>query len=264
MVSVLLFDIFPYLKQKGITWTLIAAFATFDLATISYFAWNAVREVLFMIHIVQLTSFMARQHIRELSGRFRMLISRALARQEFALGPHYLEHFAAEHGRLLGYARESDREVISWVMLTTLLTNLAVNVLTIGKLLFARLCLKEQLFLWFAVGLQVALATASCGSLISWSACFNCSERLLFKAQVALVQARNGLVSGGRHRGPPLMVTAAKLKLNVFYEQICTNDEFRFTVGPLAKVSPRNMLQFAFFYSGLVMYVTKMMVKGRL
>lgn len=119
--------------------------------------------------------------------------------------------------------------------------------------------------------------------MISWSDCFTRAAGLLYRTQMRMTTwEEEGDKGGGKRRGEEgekgkgvhllqlhrrAVMAIAKLKLMVFYEQVCpagssSGSEFRFTVGQLAKISQKSMAEFAIIYSGLIFYVAKMIRRG--
>ncbi len=261
--------------------------ATADALLFSYYIWKSIREVLFALHILYLNTFTVSGHVAELNE----WLGTVLRRQSTLpmLKYRHLDLFYGEYRRLLAQARYANAQVVSPVMAATVATQLALNLLATGFLLFRRLYPGEQLLLVAFAAIQFLLATGACLGLTTWSEVFNRSSALLYRAQ--LVQLCGGGGGGGGRRSwnevgegsqqqqqhqqqqqqqqqlyrRALLITA-KLKLMVFFEQVCRRrgDEFRFTVGSLAKISRRSLYEFAFLYSSLVMYVAKMIHRGRL
>ncbi|KAH9408009.1 hypothetical protein TYRP_011662 [Tyrophagus putrescentiae] len=119
----------------------------------------------------------------------------------------------------------------------------------VGHLIFKALSLSEQLVLVAITLLQLGFTLIGCASLIGWSSVFHRSDRLMYSAQQML-----------RH------LFSAKLKLAAFYEQVCcsSSDQFHFRMGHLGKITPQSLYEFALFYTGMAMYVAKMVRKDRM
>ena len=172
----------------------------------------------------------------------------------------FLAYFQREYHLLLGVARYTNVAIVSQLMFGTLLSNITLNVVMIGNLLFRRsLHISEKGVMLIVVALQTVLALLAVFGLTFWSSTFSQrSDRLLFKAQLVMASKE----------GDPLyrrsVLTVATLKLAGFFEQVLTTDEFRFTLGPFGKISKASFCNFALLYSGIVMYVAKMVSRGRL
>ncbi len=239
--------------------------ATVDMLFLSYYAWKCIREVLFLLHILYLFAFMSTGHMKEMNRSLRIGLSQSTP--TVLNKCRCLDFFYNEYGRLLEHARYVNSHLVSPIMFAALLTQLTLNLMTIGFLLFRRLYPGEQLMLLCFVGLQFIIFPIGCLGLASCSEVFNRSSGLLYRAQLGLnvndPQTREQKQQQLYKRA--LLITV-KLKLMIFFEQVCRRrgDEFRFTVGSICKISRRTLYEFAFLYSSLVMYVVKMMQKGRL
>ncbi len=170
----------------------------------------------------------------------------------------YLSLFYREYWRLMRFCRLFNRQVARWMNLIAVLANLSLNVLLIGVILFQRkLSPPERAVLFTFLAFQSAAALAGTLKLARWSDCFNIASSLLYSVQLRLASKN----------GDPLyrrsVMTTAKLRLMGFYEQVCRQERFRFSVGHLGKVSRKSLLDFAIVYSGLAMYFAKMVRKGR-
>ncbi|KAH9392152.1 hypothetical protein TYRP_022177 [Tyrophagus putrescentiae] len=228
-----------------------------DLLLIGYFAWSAIWQCFFALHLLTLITFLSSGHMTELNDSLAV----ALKQSHLVMFKYrFLAYFQREYHLLLGVARYTNAAIVSQLMFGTLLSNITLNVVMIGNLLFRKsLHISEKGVMLTVVTLQTVLALLAVFGLTFWSSTFfQCSDRLLFKAQLILASKE----------GDPLyrrsVMTMAKLKLAGFFEQVLTTDEFRFTLGPFGKISKAYFYNFALLYSGIVMYVAKMVSRGRL
>lgn len=241
------------------------ALATVDLIQLSFFIWKTVREILFMIHNLQLSSFIAKRHINELMATLKQATLTKGAKLSVFRYRH-LHYFYSEFSHLLRYGTVVNELVVSWMLLVTLLTNLVCNVFTVGRLVFDKspLLLSEQLVLLVFLLMQWLLGVTACSGMINWSNAFTRSERLLYRVQMSLVSGNDEDASQGGRPYKMAVLFRTKMKLAAFYERVCKRDDFRFTVGSLAKIDNKSMFEFSLFYSGLIMFVGKSMRKGRI
>ena len=237
-------------------------FAALDLLLISYAAWKTIRETLFSLNVVLLSSLVANRHIDQLNGQLRTAVQ-FRQRQLAVFKYRYLDYFYAEYLRLLRYAGALNRAVARWLMLIAVISNLSLNVLLLGNLFFRRktATVKGSEHLLGLVFITVQTTLAGAGSLVlsTWSDAFRRSQGLLYTVQLKVLAIKEGELLYRRS-----LIITAKLKLSAFYEQVCTTKVFHFTVGHLGAVSRKSLLDFVIVYSGFVMYVAKMVRRGTL
>ncbi|KAH9396040.1 hypothetical protein TYRP_020120, partial [Tyrophagus putrescentiae] len=240
----------------------LVTFAALDLLLISYAAWKTIRETLFSLNVVLLSSLVANRHIDQLNGQLRTAVQ-FRQRQLAVFKYRYLDYFYAEYLRLLRYAGALNRAVARWLMLIAVISNLSLNVLLLGNLFFRRqtATVKGSEHLLGLVFITVQTTLAGAGSLVlsTWSDAFRRSQGLLYTVQLKVLAIKEGELLYRRS-----LIITAKLKLNAFYEQVCTTKVFHFTVGHLGAVSRKSLLDFVIVYSGFVMYVAKMVRRGTL
>ncbi len=190
---------------------------------------------------------------------------------------------------MVSLATAANDQLISRLIFTGALANLPVNLVMLGNLLFGRMPP-------FAVAtMLIGTIGQSTGPLIvvalltAISASFYRSDGLLYKAQLTMVTSTviydnehsNFSMSKQNSKNESCVKPGQKLKLNqrfyqnkvtlltklhlaVFYETVCTKDKFCFTFGPYTKISHKSVSEFAFVYSGFILYVAKMVKSGRL
>ncbi len=164
-----------------------------------------------------------------------------------------------------------------------MLTNLVLNVVLISNFLFNQsLSVSEQAIMVIVVIIQTVSILLGCFTLSAWSDCFTRGAGLIYCTQLraswTTKNSEEPLESANDDGGgkKPLrlllprraVMIVAKLKLMAFFEQLCPTDgaktEFRFTFGHLAKINPTTLYEFAYFYSGWIFYIAKMIRNGRL
>lgn len=238
---------------------LILIIAAFDVLTINYFAWNTIRQAFFALHIMTMFTFVTKGHMKELNYSLAVAI-RQTHLQMFR--NKLLAYFRREYHLLLRVARYANEAIISNLLMTSFFSNMSLNVIIIGNLLFrTSLQPSEQVVMLTIVAIQIFLAFTSVFGLTGWSSSFGTSDRLLFKAQLVLSTSKKGSSNRLYQRS---VLTMTKVKLASFYEQVLTTDEFRFTIGPFLKISQASVFQYSMIYSGVVIYVAKMVRRGRL
>ena len=183
-----------------------------------------------------------------------------------------LDFMHAEYWAMLRLSRHCDQTVISGLMFTTFACNITLNLVMVGHLIFKALSFSEQLVLVAITLLQLGFTLIGCASLISWSTAFYRSHRMMYSAQQMLVMEQEEPVSVGRQKTVEngwkrrrQALIRAKLKLAAFYEMACpSSDQFNFRMGHLGKITSQTLFEFALFYTGMVMYVAKMVRKDRM
>ena len=268
--------------------TLTLLLSVFELAFLLLSLWMAVRLGLFAIHLLALFSFLGNAHMAEMNESLRIAVSQSTLTM---FRYRFLGLFYGEYRRLRWLAWHTDRTVISQLMAAAFLSNIALNVVIIGHLLFRAPSTAERLVMVVVVGLQTLLGLLASLALIRWSDCLAVSDRLLFRAQLYLLKSQEEKL--GEHHQllyKRTLLSMAKLKLNTFYEQVAggaggvsSRDDFRFTIGALGRISKKSLYevscfqvfkviqslfyfyqQFFIAYTSIVMYVAKMVRKNRL
>ncbi len=252
-----------FLSEFSPTLYLIAATELFFTL---YDTWNAIRQCLFLLHTLQLFVLLAVQHLGELTSSLHTNIKQRSENFTSILNFRFLTIFQSEYWQLLAFAWTINEKLVSQLLFFIFASNIAINLVIIGNLLFKTLYTSEQLVMMAIIGLQTVLLLSACLGLSVWSKCYSGrTDGLLYRAQMMIKSGKTVdkdyelYVSSWRSN-----VTMVKLKLMAFYEQVCTNDEFRFTLGYLGKISPKSLLDFFIVYSGFVLYVAKMVSRGRL
>lgn len=236
--------------------------AAFDMLTLNYFAWNTVRQAFFALHVLTIFTSLTKGHMGELNASLVTALSQAQMPSRY----RFLTYFTQEYHLLLRMARLANESLVSSLLFTSFLSNMSLNVIIIGSLLFRdSLQPSEQLVMLAVVAIQTFLALTSVLGLTSWSSSFGTSDRLLFRAQILFLTSMKAESTKNDHDHPQQSaLTLAKLKLAALYEQVLSSDEFRFTLGPFVKISHASVYKYALLYSGMVMYVAKMVRKGKL
>ncbi len=246
---------FSYLTMlfKQLTFS-YAFLGALELTPLLFNIWNAIRQSLFSIHILFLFTLAAKGHITELNALLQSFLLKFKINNKHQQPFRSLDFFYCEYWRMLALARLMNSQVVSGLMFFIFTSNLALNLVMISSLLFRALYNSEKVIMLFFINLQSLLIVLCSFSLSAWSSCFCRSDGLLYSVQLRLMFNLNNRT----------LITAAKLKLNTFFEQVCTKEEFRFSVGALGKISSKSLYEFALLYSCLVMYVAKMVSRGRL
>lgn len=230
-------------------------FAAVELFFTLFDTWNALRQCFFLLHTLLLFVFLTVRHLGDLKDSLSIAVKQSTLKMfQF----RYLDHFYSEYRTLLNFAYTINQSLVSQLLFTIFASNMAINLVIIGNLLFRPLYRSEQLVMLAIVVLQTVLILSACLGLTIWSDFFGQSDRLLYRAQLILLREK------GDHVYRKLVLITAKLKLAAFYETVCTRDEFRFTLGYLGKINSKSLYEFIVVYTGVVMYVAKMVRRGRL
>lgn len=269
-------------------------FLSFDLAHILYILWNCIRIVSFTLHIIHQYSFIANNHVNELNQSLKLTVVQTLPLLNIQFSPSTptftrkrrdqvlaqthsnLGRFYVHFRWMVSIARKFN-SVISPLAIITIFPHMALNLLLIGNILFRPLPLLERMIMLQIACLQIVYAFLLAGSLISVSQAFYRSDGLLYRVQQVLLRfSRNDVCNVAIKRKGQLTMpgrcflsnwnaeTLGMLKLATFYETICSEDVFRFTVGHLVKLNWRSLQEFFYVYSVFVMYISTKIRNGRL
>ncbi len=262
---------------------------TLEVLILFFATWQTLVGIFLLLQALFIVYAVVREHTTELSSLLLNKIKiRAYQHHNFFI----LNRFYHEYYHLLFKTlRPANEHCFSRALLLCLAAFLLFNLLVCEDLLLrvdasgsfpqgessdhhyhhhhhSNLLEKAELLLMTAF--QVVLVLAVIAGLVAITQCFYRADGLLFRVQLML---KSGKKEGGKNDCAQRWLslyreqqqcTRAKLKLAVFYETVCTEDPFRFTVGSLAKVSWEWSLEFAFFYAGFVLYVAKMIRSGRM
>lgn len=248
------------------------ALLVLELTPLLFNIWNSIRQIFFSTHILLLFVLLARGHMSELNSSLDFKTSNSHpVRSTTVSDPHAyfrcihrLEAYYHEHGRMLAFARHMNGHIISQLLGAIFASNIAINLLVVGSLLFRRLYLSERLVMFLLISLQTFFALLTSLGMSSWSECFyeNSSGcTLLQRAQVRVLPVTSGQTDPLYRRA---LVSTAKLRLMAFLETVCTRRKFRFTMGSLGRISHQSLYEFLLLYSSLLFYVAKMIRRGRL
>ncbi|KAH9387752.1 hypothetical protein TYRP_008949 [Tyrophagus putrescentiae] len=230
-----------------------ASLSNLEFVLIFALLYNIVREAFILLHYALLFSLITGRHLAEEATA----LARALRQSTlFIFRYRFLESFRREHRWLLLTAQATNGSIVSRILLATLVTNLVLNVVLIGNLLFNRaLGVSERVVMVIVVAIQTGTVSVACLTMISWSDCFTRAAGLLYRTQMRMTTwEEEGDKGGGEKRRRRGYVRPGPVP----------GAEFRFTVGQLAKISQKSMAEFAIIYSGLIFYVAKMIRRGRL
>lgn len=229
-----------------------------ELTPLLFNIWNTLRQLFFCTHILLLFVIVTKGHMTFLNASLDVANFNQADTHAYFRFIHKLNSFYSEHWRMLSFARHVNSHVISQLMGVIFVSNITINLVIVGSLLFRRLYISESLIMLVLITLQTSFAIITCLSMTSWSECFYQSDSLLYRAQLNLATTK---VDQLYKRA---LVSTAKLKLMVFFETVCTSKKFHFTMGSLGKISHQTLYEFIFVYSSLVFYVAKMIRRGRL
>ncbi len=191
---------------------------------------------------------------------------------------HLLNRFYQDYRCLLSLATTANNQLISRLLFTTLPANLPLILVIVGNLLLRSLPLVAILMIVMCSLAQTTRAVSITVFLTSIYSDFYRSDRLLYRIQLTLANYRFEYSTNKtenqnsklqhqqqwRHFRQSSALLLDKLHLAVFYETVCTEKKFRFTLGPHTKISYRSMFEFLLIYSGSILYVAKMFKSGRL
>ena len=260
---------------------------TLEVLILFFATWQTLVGIFLLLQALFIVYAVVREHTTELSSLLLNKIKiRAYQHHHFFI----LNRFYHEYYHLLFKTlRPANEHCFSRTLLFCLAAFLLFNLLVCEDLLLrvdsgspqgksfdnhSNFLEKAELLLMTAF--QVVLVLAVIAGLVAITQCFYRADGLLFRVQLMLKGSapqkeeprRNDCAAlrwlWSLYREQQQQCTRAKLKLAVFYETVCTEDPFRFTVGSLAKVSWEWSLEFAFFYAGFVLYVAKMIRSGRM
>ncbi len=279
---------------------LLYAWALVDLFAVVYHIWNVIRLTAFGAHLILVFSFLVHGQIEcELNRALRENLRLREAADSHLSGfksnrvRHFqpslavlqlqllLHRFYREYRWLLASMGLFNDCFVSRTLLTNGLTNLVINLVFVGNLLFRqnRLAFAMAAFMVLIIVAQVLIVGTIATGLTTISNGFYRSDRLLYQAQLSMTvfpprqdcfRSKNSNESDRqqnfcwRRQTAAATTVLAKLKLAVFYETVCTKNKFRFTVGSYTDISYRSMFEFLFVYTGFLMYVAKMIRKGQL
>ena len=259
---------------------------TLEVLILFFATWQTLVGIFLLLQALFIVYAVVREHTTELSS---LLLNKILKVPLRAYQHHHffiLNRFYHEYYHLLFKTlRPANEHCFSGALLLCLAAFLLFNLLVCEDLLLRvdangsfpqgesfdhyhhNFLEKAELLLMTAF--QVVLVLAVIAGLVAITQCFYRADGLLFRVQLML---KSGKKESGKNDCAQKWLslyreqqcTRAKLKLAVFYETVCTEDPFRFTVGSLAKVSWEWSLEFAFFYAGFVLYVAKMIRSGRM
>ncbi len=280
------FQLLLFSPSSGLS-AIQAVMAAAELVPVLFNTGTAIRQCFFLMHIVSLVAYLSGQYCAQLNswGNSLLLISSGHSKKQMKGEQQQqqqqqvyrtLDFLHAEYWAMLRLSRHCDQKVISGLMFTTFACNITLNLVMVGHLLFRELSLSEQLVLVAITLLQLGFTLIGCASLIGWSTAFYRSHRLLYNAQQMLVMRKEeGSPVGVPKRAERVewkrrdwqwqALIRAKLKLAAFYELACpSSDQFHFRMGHLGKITRQTLFEFALFYTGMVMYVAKMVRKDRM
>ena len=286
------FQLLLFSPSSGLS-AIQAVKAAAELVPVLFNTGTAIRQCFFLMHIVSLVAYLSAQYCAQLNswGNNLLVISSGHSKkrmkgeqqqqqqQQQQQVYRMLDFLHAEYWAMLRLSRHCDQKVISGLMFTTFACNITLNLVMVGHLLFKELSLSEQLVLVAITLLQLGFTLIGCASLIGWSTAFYRSHRLLYSAQQMLAMRREkeeeGPPAGALKRGERVewkgrqwqwqALIRAKLKLAAFYEMACpSSDQFHFRMGHLGKITRQTLFEFALFYTGMVLYVAKMVRKDRI
>lgn len=214
--------------------------AIFDAHIFGYFVWSAIRFGIASSLAGGALSFVICLHLRELNSSLGLALTHQAMLE--SIGNHcsgalqrQLASFRLEHHYLLRLSQHVNVHLVSRLLLALLLTNVLYNIVTLSVLLRANVDQGEQIFLLLMIAVEGLLPLVTCSIFAAWSSAFYTCDRLLYRAQACLVRSDNALTY------PKILL--AKLQLLPFYEFICTEKPFRFTVGQVGTISKRALFE---------------------
>ena len=209
---------------------------TIDVLIIVYTCWNAIRMGFFCVAIIHLFRYYCSQHLNEMNRH--LIVWLQLTNKSKRFPAHLKQHlafFQREHHRLRSMAEHVNRKVASNLMFVTFFTNIAVNVVLLNILLMEQLQFAEQALILFFISSETILGMSGTEILISWADVLYKYDGLLYRAQGAIQRTANGFALPG--------IIAYKLRLQGFFELICTTRKFHFTLGPIAQITKRSLYE---------------------
>lgn len=251
--------------------------ALFDALLMAFHMWSIVRTALFCLNIILVWSFAMKRHFDELNKALLALAVDGIAKNAKMLlnqlpgrALPVLDRLYREYHWLKVSSRRASEQITSQLLFTAILSNLAVNLVIIGNLLFRPLPPVTATLMVIIGLLQSVIAYTAASGLANSANCFYQSEGLLYRLQLKLTdtkcwtkrdQGEGGLQANRKMKNVWVL---QKLKLAHFYEIVCTENKFCFTFGNLSNINHKTMFEFMYAYSGFVMYVSKMVKNGKL
>ena len=254
--------------------------ALFDFFIIVFHVWSLVRISFFSLHIILVWSFVGKHHFAELNCLLALAVvgrtSKTVQHDNLLIGSsrshvetsQLLRRFYQEHHWFLSIFQRFNKQLVSKIFFTAIVSNVTLNLVMVANVLFRELSLEEITMMLLMILSQTLLAFIGAHSLASISNCLYRSKNLLFRLQLK--------ITGNWQKTKKIYLNeiqfiyiknawiVQKFKLAVFYETICTKNKFHFTFGAHSKISHKTMYEFLLVYTGFIMYVSKMVKNGRL
>ncbi len=209
-----------------------------------YGSWNAVRMGFFSLHVIAMQAFITQGRIAELNSAISASITQSrMARSALPL-KRAVALFRREHRHLLRVAVAINDLVSSRLMIVTFLTNIFNNVMMIAKLIFELPLLSAEAAVVFLIILaQTVISLPACFVQITWAKALysEASIHLLYVSQPMLREIEEQKPTFGSLFGTVMLVE--KLKLNLYFELVCTRMPFIFTLGQLGGISKKSLYE---------------------
>ncbi len=226
------------------------AIAIVDGILLGYCAWNGVRMGFFSLHVISMQAFITRGRISELNTAISASIFQSKISKSALPLKRAVALFRKEHRHLLRVAVTINDLVSSRLLIITFLTNIFNNVMMIAKLIFELPFLSAEAAVVFLIILaQTAISLPACFVQITWAKALysGASINLLYISQPMLremieegkMQQQNSNFGG--LFGTVMLIE--KLKLNLYFELVCTQKPFIFTLGQLGGISKKSLYE---------------------
>lgn len=209
--------------------------AILDLTLLGYCTFNTLRIVVFSLHCIFFYTVLFTGHLTELQSSLAQvsaLQTKAKAnkkkRKAAARLIAQLTFYRSEHARIHHFVQHLNRQTVSSLIFVTLSANILANVVLLNFLLIARLGSLEKAFIALMTFFQFFFVFIGTQILIYMVAPLYTVKGLLYRAQGCL-KLRN--TSRGRN------LLLAKVRLNTFFELVCSKKKFTFTAGSLSKIT---------------------------
>ena len=254
--------------------------ALLDVLIISFHVWSIARTAIISLHIILAWSFVGKHHFEELNSLLALALLGETAKTAEGgslslenCSSHFeifqlLRRFYREYHWLLSILQRFNRQIVSQIYFTAIVSNIAANLVIIANLLFRNLPPVAITIMILFIFFQTLIAYVAAHGLANISNCFHQSDHLLYQLQLKITCNWQNTKQLNQTKLKLIYLKSLwisqKLKLAVFYEMVCTTNKFCFTFGEHSKINHKTMFEFMFVYSGFIMYVSKMVKNERL
>ncbi len=227
--------------------------ATVDGILISYGVWNNLRMGTFSLHISAMQAFITSGRISELNASISASIIKFKVSKSVLPLRRALSLYRKEHRHLLQIAGLINDQLFSRLIMVAFLTIIFNNVMMIAKLIFELPLLSTEAAVAFmCIFFQTVFSLIACDMQITWAKALysGTSIHLLYISQPMLrqmieeqkpqKQQQQNSNFGGLFG---IVMLIEKLKLNLYFELVCTRKPFIFTLGQLGGISKKSLYE---------------------